>query len=43
MVGYRYSGGHFKETGKGAPGRLFSITGWAGPRGGGNPLPGERQ
>jgi hypothetical protein len=20
MVGYRYSGGHFKETGKGAPG-----------------------
>ena len=26
MVGYRYSGSHFKETGKGAPGG-------AGPRG----------
>ena len=36
MVGYRYSGSHFKETGKGAPGG-------AGPRGAAIPQSGERQ
>jgi hypothetical protein len=32
MVGYRYSGGHFKQTGKAAPGGCLA---WADPRGGG--------
>jgi hypothetical protein len=34
MVGYRHSGGHFKETGKGAPDRCLASP---------NPQSGERQ